>query len=123
MIIDFTQVLKDLDGKPIRGKKIVEDGKVVGDEDATLRFICSDVLLAELQDEKSSGEDKIRRYELAKAIYNCDEMDLKVEDIALIKRRVGKIHFPLIVGITSEMLEGKTDVGTNNPTDDVEVGD
>ena len=115
MKIDFTQVLKDLDGKEIKGP----------DGDITLGFICVDALLAPLKGEmeKPNAGDTIRRYEFAKAIHNGEELDLKVEDIALLKGRILKTRTTLIYGITSDMLEKKEDVGTNEPTEHTEPGD
>lgn len=107
MKIDFTQVLKDFDGKPIKG---------ADEEDITLAFICVDALLATLPDEQKSpnADDFIRRYEFAKAIRKGEEMDLKAEDIVLLKSRILKTRPVLIYGITSDMLE-KKDGGTNKP--------
>ena len=108
MKIDFTQVLRDLDGKEIKGP----------DGDITLGFICVDALLAPLKGEmeKPNAGDAIRRYEFAKAIHKGEEMDLKAEDIALLKGRILKTRTTLIYGITSDMLEKKEDVRTEQPT-------
>ena len=104
MKIDFTQVLRDLDGEAIKGP----------DGDITLGFICVDALLATLEGEMKTpnADDMIRRYEFAKAIHKGEEMDLKVEDIVLLKGRILKTRPTLIYGITSDMLE-KKDVGTD----------
>lgn len=106
MLIDFTQVLKGFDDKPLQGS----------DGDITLQFICIDALLTDSKEDKQDGPEKLRRYELAKTIHNGKEMDLKTEDIVLIKDKIVKTRPTLIVGITEDMLEGKKDVGTNKPT-------
>ncbi len=108
MKIDFTQVLKDLDGNAIKGL----------DCDITLGFICVDALLAPLkgETERPNAGDAIRRYEFAKAIHKGEEIDLKVEDIALLKDRILKTRTTLIYGLTSDMLEKKEDVGTDKST-------
>lgn len=105
MKIDFTQVLKDFDGKLLTGEDKTE---------ITLGFICVDALLTTLrgETEKPNPADVIRRYEFARAIYNGEEMDLKAEDIALLKGRILKTRPTLIYGLTSDMLEKKEDVGT-----------
>lgn len=115
MKIDFTQVLRDLDGKEIKGP----------DCDITLGFICVDALLAPLENEMKNpnADDTIRRYEFAKAIHNGEEMDLKVEDIVLLKGRILKTRTTLIYGITSDMLEKKEDERANEPTEHTEPGD
>ncbi len=126
MIIDFTQVLKDFDGESIKGKAITEekDGKTViaSFEDATLGFICVDVLLGEEQGEKVPADDKVKRFELARAIHKAESIDLESEDITLLKSRIAKFHKPLIVGITLEMLENKN-VGTDDTADNAEADD
>ncbi len=115
MKIDFTQVLKDLDGKAIKGP----------DGDITLGFICVDALLAPLkgETERPNADDTIRKYEFAKAIHKGEEMDLKAEDIVLLKGRILKTRTTLIYGITSDMLEKKEDERANEPTEHTEPGD
>ncbi len=45
-----------------------------------------------------SGEEKVRRAALAQRIYTSKEpLALKVEDVALIKKLVGKAYAPLVV--------------------------
>jgi len=99
MKIDFTKQLKDLDGKTI----VEKDGAI------TLKSICINSLMANYQDEKNlSGEEKFKRYELAMKISeNGKDVDLKAEDISLIKQLVGKAFTPLVVGQTYKMLEDK----------------
>ena len=108
MKIDFTQVLKDFDGNPFPGKD---------DKDVTLGFICVDALLAVFKKEQENPDaaDYIKRYEFAKAIHKGEEMDLKAEDIALLKGRLLKTRPALIYGLASDMLE-KKDVRTDEPT-------
>lgn len=116
MKIDFTQVLKGFDGKPLIGENKTE---------VTLGFICVDALLTTFrgETEKPNPADVIRRYEFAKAIDNGEEMDLKAEDIVLLKGRILKSRPTLVYGLTSDMLEKKEDVRTNEPTEYIEPGD
>ena len=108
MTIDFTLVLKDFGGKPLMG----EDKTKI-----TLGFICVDALLTTFrgETEKPNADDTIRRYEFAKAIHNGEEIDLKAEDIVLLKGRILKARPTLVYGLTSDMLE-KKDVRTKQPT-------
>jgi hypothetical protein len=108
MKINFSHELKTLDGKSIPGF----DGK----ERTSLKDVCVDALLAQFRDEVGaagnpgtgiSGEEKCNRYVLATRIYGDDEVDLKVEEIALLKKLVGKGFGPLIVGQAWDMLENK----------------
>ena len=114
MKIDFTQVLKDFDGKPLKGPE----------KDITLGFICEDALLAVLkgETEKPNADDYITRFELARSIHKGEELDLKTEDIVLIKGRILKTRPALVYGLTSDMLE-KKDGGTDKQSECPESGD
>ena len=98
--MDFTKELTTIDGKviPYSGKPKM-----------TLMDISLDALLASLPDEQNlSGEEKAKRYVLATRIYtNPTSVDLKAEEITLIKKLVGRVFGPLVVGQAFEMLENK----------------
>lgn len=96
MKINFDQELKKLDGTSL--------------ENTTLRSVTLEALQALFQDEQGlSGEEKARRWALATRIYaNPENIDLKVEEIATIKKLIGKAYGPLVVGQAWEMLEGKS---------------
>jgi hypothetical protein len=97
--IDFAQPIKGLDGVALKG----EDGK-----ELTLAATCTNAVLANFQDEANlSGDDKVKRYDLALAIHASTEpLDLKVEDVALAKKLVAKLFGPLVVGQAWRLLEG-----------------
>ena len=82
------------------GEKITVDGKA----DAKVRDIVVNALL--LNDETLNTTKKFKQYELAKHIhYNIPEVNVTIEDLALIKEVVGKYYPPLIVGLVFETLE------------------
>ena len=93
------KVLMDLDGAELLG----EDKQPF-----TLRSACVAALLAQFEDEKNlSGEEKLKRWELAVTIKNSsDPAELKAEEIALIKKLIGKAYAAIIVGQTWKFLEG-----------------
>jgi len=101
MKIDFTQTLKTMSGEVM--KDMDEKNEAV---DATLKMAVVNALLAP-QKEEDTGINKIKKYELAKMIYNSEgETDITVEDVALIKKAVEKAFpSPMIVGQVNEMLE------------------
>ena len=101
MKINFEQVLVDLKGENIK------DGRDGQGEILKLKTVCVNSLLSDFQDERSTGEEKVERYELAKKIHAGGEIDLKTEKIAMLKQRVGKLYLPIVVGQVYEMLEGK----------------
>jgi len=102
MKIDVTQQIMQLDSSPIvTGKQTCAAcGQVVGDEEPmTARMVATRALTSVLRGEQDlPGEEKVTRFQLALRIMNEDEPDLKVEEIVLVKKVVGKMYGPLIVG-------------------------
>ncbi len=89
------EVLKDNDGK----------GNVI---DATLKNAIVNALLAPLGQGKAEiGTDKVKKFDLAQQIYNNDEVELTVEEVTLIKERVGEVFGAIVVGQVFNLLEGK----------------
>lgn len=101
MKIDFLQTIKTLEGEAIPNP----DSKT-GDA-LTLKTVCINSLLAsDRESEQESGEKKYERYLLAQKIHaGNEEEEFKAEDVALIKKLVGKIYIPLVVGRAFEMLD------------------
>ena len=98
MKIRFDETMKDLDGKAIIG-----DGK-----DLTLKQVACNALNLMFQDEQNlSGEEKAMRGLLAMRIYANPDLDLTIDDVALIKKLIGKGYVPLIVAQVWDILEGK----------------
>ena len=98
MKIRFDETMKDLDGKAIIG-----DGR-----DLTLKQIACNALSLIFNDEQNlSGEEKAKRGLLAMRIYANTEIDLTVEEVALIKKLIGKAYGPLIVAQAWEILENQ----------------
>jgi len=93
MKIDVTQILRDLDGKPI-------------DENATLRKACLEALLSPLKgDENMQGADKQALFALADRVHAETSPDLAIEEWAKIKDRIGRAYPPLIVGRAYAMID------------------
>src|SRR5262249_2140486 len=96
MIIDFSAVIKDLDGVPVKN----------GEADATLGRVSCTALLASYADEQNlPAEDKVKRFRLAEIAAKGGEQEMKVEDVALIKTLIGKAFAPLIVGRAYDIIE------------------
>ena len=98
MLVKVDGVLRTLSGDTIMD----DDGKGNAVE-ATVRMALVNAILAPVQ--KETGMEKVTKYELAKKIHGQDEVELSVDDIKLIKDRVGEIYAPLIVGQLYERLE------------------
>lgn len=96
--IDFTQGLMDIDNKPILN----------GKEPITLGFIATQSLWATLESDKQiTPEQKFNLDVLARKIYKNKAAILTVEDIAVLKKRIGEMPSfgPGIVGITWRLLD------------------
>jgi hypothetical protein len=96
MKIDFSAVIKDLDGDPVKD----------GEKDATLGRVACTALLASYADEQNlAAEDKVRRFRLAEIAAKGGEREVKVEDVALIKQLIGKAFAPLVVARAYDIIE------------------
>jgi len=75
-----------------------------------LRYIVVTVLGTAFRDELNLAlVEKKRRYKLAIKIMDAEnEVDLVAEEVALIKKLVGKWTTPLVVGQVDCLLEGKS---------------
>lgn len=102
MKLNVTQVLKQRDGTPM---KDVIDGNAI---DAILRVAIINALEFSLEQDKN--EQPIKKYErskLADRVYENDEVELSIEDVALIKDRVGKVFGSYVVKVVWDLLEEK----------------
>ncbi len=102
MKVDFNPNLVNLRSKSI---KLEIDGILV---DATLRDACVEALLCLFEsDRQEEGKPKYERWQLASELMKSVSgiVELTVEDIATIKKRVGKRYGPTIVGPVYNLLE------------------
>ncbi len=98
MNLKFDVEILNLEGKPLVGP----DQKPL-----TLKKAAVDALLALYPDEQTlSGEEKMKRYRIAKKITIGTEKDWTVEEIALVKKLIAKNYSSLLVGPAWELLEG-----------------
>lgn len=105
MIVRLEEKMRMLDGTPLQD--VDRSGRPT---DLTVRTIMVEALLRpHASEERLSGMDKLRRFELARKIHGIkDEIDLAVEEVVLVKELVGIKNFPvLIVGQMFGLLEGK----------------
>jgi len=98
MRINFNKGFKTLDGEKV----------LTQDKALDLKTVAVTALLTPASaDEKISGEEKAERYILAESISkaNGSPVSIKVEDIALLKKLIGGLYMPLIVGQAYRLLE------------------
>ena len=94
MKVNVNVQIKDLDGNDIEGITvkgiIVQALTVLGEEDKNM-----------------TGDMRYTQYDLARRITEAgDVAELKAEDIVLIKKLVGKMYQPIVVGRIYDALEG-----------------
>lgn len=104
MNINFTQVIKDQDDQPLQDFITMQAN---GNKEVilTLGRATSHALMAQDQAEQISGEDKFNRGMLAFKVRDSADCELKVEDIALIKKQIAKLYSPIVVYRTYPMLD------------------
>lgn len=102
MKIDFSKPILDLAGMPVKQTEAADS------PDATLATVATGALMATFPDERElSGTDKAARFHLAMKLTNGGDVDLKVEDVALLKNLIGKAFGPLVVGRAYDLLDPK----------------
>ena len=104
MIIKLKEKILALDGTPMRSG---------GPNGNLLELVLKDIIIEALlrphrSEETIAGSEKLRRFQLAMKANKCeDEVELSIEEVALIKELVMTKDFPvLIVGRVCEMIEG-----------------
>lgn len=102
MKIDFNQKIMTLKGDiPIKNSDRDNAPFTLGD-------VAAEALL--IPEEKIEGVEKARRGNLAMKIIRSETpFDLEIEEVALIKKRVGEVMVPLVVGQAWKMLEKDKD--------------
>ncbi len=99
MKVKVNQELKDVNDLPI---KKLEGGNL------TLKDVIITSVLSPIQgDDQKVKFDKYEIYKKVKVDYVGGEVELTAEEIALIKKCIGQLQPPLILGQAFEMLEGK----------------
>lgn len=97
MKLDTTRALHTFTGEPIHDAA----GPVA------LATVLVAALLASHADEQPSGEEKLWRYNLARRIQQAGgTVELSAEELALIRRLVGKGYATPVVGAVHEAIEG-----------------
>lgn len=96
MKIDFEQELKMLDGKAVK-----MDGKSL-----TFRAASVEALLTPKQED--TGNQKAENYALAIKIHQSNgQLELKIEEVNELKKRIGEHMTAIVVGQCWKMLEGQ----------------
>ena len=101
MLRNLDTVLKNLDGTPILKERTAEATSMMepqADEPLTIKDVAINALLASRDGDKLDGTASVARYKLALRLHDGGEQDLKLDDLALIKRLAGLMYMPLVIG-------------------------
>jgi len=97
--INADAVLTSFEGKAI----LAVDGK----SDATLKGIAVMSLMTMIDADKGmQGDEKLKLYELACKVNAGGDVELSPEEAALIKKRIGLMFGPAVVGPAFKILNG-----------------
>lgn len=96
MRIDTRATIKNYDGKDLTDEK---------QKPLTLRDVFAIALNAQLPNETIPAEQKAKIYGLSVKLYQQHDVNLTVDEAALIKERVGQVYGPLIFGRVSDVLD------------------
>lgn len=106
--IDFGKTLIHDDGKPICSIETKDGAECPEGKALTLRIAARNALRFSFPDERDvSGDDKYKREELGQALTGANEIKLKAEDIALIKKLIAKLYGPIVVYQAWNILDPK----------------
>ena len=106
MKINFDQQFTTLDGSILKAR-VKDDSGEEKERTFTLKWACTESLLASYPREEIKGEEKMKRFRIAFKIEQGGEIDLESEEITKLKELIGINCSPLIVGQAWKMLEGK----------------
>lgn len=95
MKILLDQLILDLDDLPI----------IVDNAGLTLRKVIQSSLINQLpSDQSMTGEKKLKAFNIA-IDSRGESLDLKAEDLAFVKSRIGMAYGPLVVGRAFTLME------------------
>ena len=91
MFVAFSKAICDLAGNPVKPDP---------NSDSVMRLssvAVNGILMPRQSDANLSGEDKVKRFKLAKRIHDASEpLDISVEDAALLKALIADSHTTLV---------------------------
>lgn len=109
MKIDMSQVLMTCEKEPRQLKDVVktkdEDGnEIITEVPITLRQVCVNALLAQLQGDTSDWKEKRERWKLADRIGSEDSPELGAKEIVKIQELLSKAYGTTICGAAGQFL-------------------
>lgn len=108
MKLNLDQPLKGHNDETLKSVSLDEEKKPVS-KDLTLKEIVYNSFMGDPipGDDKLTGKEKKRIWDLAEKIYPGGEVNFELEEVTLMKDRVGQYYLPKIVGPAWKLLEGE----------------
>lgn len=97
MIIKCKEALKDLEGKELKDA----DGSII----TNAKIFINALITPQEEDHQLSGEEKLKRFQLAQKFFHGDEVEVTSEEVTTLKTLVAKLYSVLIVGQILEWLK------------------
>lgn len=98
MLKNFDIPFLDYEGKPIKEN----------DKEAQIRTLIINAIQSSSDNQTVTGEEKFARFKLCEKISKGGDVEISIEDAAMIKKCVGSgVYTPLAVGRVYDLLEGK----------------
>lgn len=103
MQIDVTGPVIGYDGEPLTIPP--GPGKDAGEQMILKKAICDSLMGAFRDEEKVSGEEKVKRFDLARKVHKClGEFEFTMGDLDLVKKMVAKMYTTAVSGAVWDML-------------------
>lgn len=90
---NFNAIILNLEGQPFDGSPTLK----------TIAFMA--ISAQALGDDRMTGDEKLKLYAVGTKVAAGGVVDLKAEEIAVLKDRIGKTMFPVIVGRAFDLLD------------------
>lgn len=101
MQIDVTQPILDYENKPVfSNDKSTGTQKVLDFRQVVMNALNQ-------IEATTTPEEKVEAFRLSVLVYGTEKAEFTIEDLALIKKRVGKIYSALVYGRVLEIIENK----------------
>jgi hypothetical protein len=96
VVVHTKETLKDFAGLPLKdGDKEITNGAI----------LVNALTMPRAGDENVSGEEKLKRYELARKLYTSEVVDLTSEQVVTLRELVSKTYSVVVTGQILEWLK------------------
>lgn len=103
MKLEFSRPILDAKGKEI---PVLDENGQKTEDSMTLQSLAESSLLATFADERDLAvEEKVKRFKLFNKISANPDVEMTAEEVVLLKKCIGKLGGPLLVGRAYEIID------------------